>query len=57
MDTVSDTACRKIKDLARQGIGVAWNPIHKEYWPFEVDGETINWWHDPEGCNRQEPQD
>lgn len=40
----------KAEDLACNGYGVAWHPLHKKYWPFEINGESINWWHDAEGC-------
>jgi hypothetical protein len=41
---------RRMEDLAFNGYGVAWHPVHKKYWPFEADGEVIDWWHDADGC-------
>ncbi len=39
------------EDLARKGYGVAWHKTYETYWPLEADGESINWWHDPEDCD------
>lgn len=37
--------------MALNGYGVAWSNIYREYRPFEVvEGDVINWWHDPDGC-------
>lgn len=44
----------KIEKLARAGYGVAWYSLDKEFYPFVVDGDDIEWWHDPEGCGSED---
>ena len=38
-----------LEELAKRGYGIAWNPLHKLFWPFSVDDITMDWWHDNEG--------
>jgi len=38
--------------LAEYHCGVAWNSRYEEFWPIdEYDGDFLEYWHDPEGCN------
>lgn len=41
---------QQAKKLAIKRHGVAWHSVYGEYRPFQVDGEVIRWWHDPEEC-------
>lgn len=44
---------KELEDMALNGYGVAWHPTHNRFYPFEVDRECIDWWHDPEGCDSE----
>jgi len=45
-----DEFVMKVEDLALNGYGVSWHSVHQMYWPFQIDGDSIDWWHDSEGC-------
>jgi len=45
---------RQLEDMALCGYGVMWHQTHKEYRPFSRDGESIEFWHDPDGCSSED---
>ncbi len=43
-----------LQAMAFEGYGVAWDDRRQEYRPFSVEGDVIEWWHDPEECNHKD---
>lgn len=43
-----------LNDMALKGYGVVWHEVYGEYRPFEVEYETIEFWHDPEDCGSKD---